>query len=114
MYIKSVELISHYSSFYLQGSSKELENLRVSEVWKQRGRAAILLKNLLVLTRKLETKSLPKTIETTSAIEKYAERMENELLAEFNAAYRENNFNLLNEIAIVLNRYNNGLNVIQS
>lgn len=114
MYIKSVELISHYSSFYSQGSSENLEKLRVSENWKPRARAAILVKNLLTLARKIETKSLPKTLTTTAAIEKYSENMENELLAEFNSAYRESNFDQLNEIAIILNHYNNGLNVIQS
>ncbi|SCV04116.1 LANO_0G08262g1_1 [Lachancea nothofagi CBS 11611] len=114
MYVKSVELISHYSAFHTKGISQELELLRTSRGWKPRTRAAILVKNLLVLTKKVETKSLLKTVETTNTIEKYADAMENEFLVEFNNAYRENDFDQLNEIAIILNRYNSGLNVIQS
>ncbi|SCU89508.1 LAME_0E03950g1_1 [Lachancea meyersii CBS 8951] len=114
MYVKSVELISYYSTFHTNGISQELETLRTSKNWKSRARASILVKNLLILTRKIETKSVPKTIETSAVIESYAEKMEKEFLAEFNTAYRENSFDQLTEIAIILNRYNNGLNVIQS
>lgn len=113
-YVRSVELISHYNSFYSQGSSVELEKLRVSKGWKSKARAAVLVKNLLALTRKIETKSLDKTLETTAIIEKYSETMENELLANFNTAYRDNDFNKLNEIALILNHFNGGVNVIQS
>ncbi|SCU81814.1 LADA_0C01222g1_1 [Lachancea dasiensis] len=114
MYIKSVELISHYSEFHTKGFSHELELLKGSRAWKSRARAAILAKNLLILAKKIETKSLPTTVATTTAIEKYAEDMENQFLVEFNSAYRDSDFEQLTEIAIILNRYNNGLNVIQS
>ncbi|CEP61453.1 exocyst subunit SEC10 LALA0_S03e03202g [Lachancea lanzarotensis] len=114
MYAKSVELISYYSAFHTDGVSSELEALRTSKNWKSRARASILVKNLLILTRKVETKSVPKTIETTALIEQYAQKLETEFLTEFNTAYRENDFDQLTEIAILLNRYNNGLNVIQS
>lgn len=114
VYVKSVELISQYSTFYTNNESTELERLRLSGDWRAKGRAAIMIKNLLSLARQVETKSLPRTVETTSIIEKYSEVMENELLASFSTAYRENDFTKLNEIALILNRFNGGLNVIQS
>ncbi|SCU96820.1 LAFA_0G08284g1_1 [Lachancea sp. 'fantastica'] len=114
MYAKSVELISYYAAFHADGLSSQLEALRTSKNWKSRARASILVKNLLILTRKVETKSVPRTIGTTALIEDYAQKLETEFLAEFNTAYRENDFDQLTEIAILLNRYNNGLNVIQS
>ncbi|AAS54361.2 AGL130Cp [Eremothecium gossypii ATCC 10895] len=113
-YVKSAELISFYKDFHLEGTSANLESLRTSSDWREKAQAAILVKQLLVLTRKIDTKSLPKTIETTSALEEYASAMETELLDSFNLAYRNNDFDKLNEIALILKHYNGGVNVIQS
>ncbi|AGO13740.1 AaceriAGL130Cp [[Ashbya] aceris (nom. inval.)] len=113
-YVKSAELISFYKDFHLEGTSAKLESLRTSSDWREKAQAAILVKQLLVLTRKIDTKSLPKTIETTSALEQYAAAMEKELLDSFNLAYRNNDFDKLNEIALILKHYNGGVNVIQS
>lgn len=113
-YIKSVELISHYNAFYTTGESKFLEDLRSSPNFQKKTQAALLVKNLLSLARKVETSSIPRTGETASTIEKYSEILETDLLESFNNAYRVNNFSQLNEIALILNNFNGGVNVIQS
>ncbi|CDH09858.1 related to Exocyst complex component SEC10 [Zygosaccharomyces bailii ISA1307] len=113
-YIKSVELISHYNAFYTTGESKFLEDLRSSPNFQKKTQAALLVKNLLLLARKVETSSIPRTVETASNIEKYSEILETDLLESFNNAYRVNNFSQLNEIALILNHFNGGVNVIQS
>ena len=113
-YIQSVELIRRYNDFYSMGKSDIVEQLRLSKNWKLNLKSVKLMKNLLILSSKLETSSIPKTINTKLVIEKYSEMMENELLENFNSAYRENNFTKLNEIAIILNNFNGGVNVIQS
>ncbi|AQZ17305.1 SEC10 (YLR166C) [Zygosaccharomyces parabailii] len=113
-YIKSVELISHYNAFYTTGESKFLEDLRSSPNFQKKTQAALLVKNLLLLARKVETSSIPRTVETASTIEKYSEILETDLLESFNNAYRVNNFSQLNEIALILNHFNGGVNVIQS
>ena len=96
------------------GKSEIVEQLRRSKNWKLNLKSVKLMKHLLILSSKLETNSIPKTINTKLVIEKYSEMMENELLENFNSAYRENNFTKLNEIAIILNNFNGGVNVIQS
>nr|CAI6661378.1 AAC_HP1_G0037360.mRNA.1.CDS.1 [Saccharomyces cerevisiae] len=101
-------------TFYSMGKSDIVEQLRLSKNWKLNLKSVKLMKNLLILSSKLETSSIPKTINTKLVIEKYSEMMENELLENFNSAYRENNFTKLNEIAIILNNFNGGVNVIQS
>lgn len=113
-YVNSVELISRYNEFYSAKESVYLEKLRCSNDSFNKLKAANLVKNLLVLSLKVETSSIPKTIETTQLIEKYSELMENDLLANFNSAYRDNNFSQLNEIALILNHFNGGVNVIQT
>lgn len=113
-YVKSVELITEYTNFYEFGNSKNIENLRISKNWKNKIQAATYIKNLLDLSRKIETTAIPKTSEITKTIEKYSEMMETSLLENFNSAYRENDFNQLNEIALILNHFNGGINVIQS
>ncbi|CCE62394.1 hypothetical protein TPHA_0C02410 [Tetrapisispora phaffii CBS 4417] len=113
-YIRSVELISYYDQFYGEGKSERLDQLLASNNKHNVSQAIMIVKNLLVLSRKIETKSLPKTGETNKLIEKYSETMENNLLESFNKAYRENNFSQLNEIALILNHFNGGVNVIQS
>lgn len=113
-YIKSVDLITEYSNFYSQGQSPTIENLRVSKNWRNKIQAATLVKNLIELSRKIETTSLPKTGEITQLIQKYSEMMETQLLTSFNTAYRQNDFNQLQEIALILNHFNGGVNVIQS
>ena len=113
-YIQSVELIRRYNDFYSMGKSEIVEQLRRSKNWKLNLKSVKLMKHLLILSSKLETNSIPKTINTKLVIEKYSEMMENELLENFNSAYRENNFTKLNEIAIILNNFNGGVNVIQS
>ncbi|CAR26897.1 hypothetical protein ZYGR_0I01690 [Zygosaccharomyces rouxii] len=113
-YIKSVELISHYNAFYATGASNFLEDLRTSPNFQKKRQAALLVKNLLSLARKVDTSSIPRTTETASTIEKYSELLETDLLEAFNNAYRVNNFSQLNEIALILNHFNGGINVIQS
>lgn len=113
-YIKSVELITQYNAFYAIGKSSYLETLRISTNWQKKTQAAILMKNLLALALKVETTSIPRTGEVASIIEKYSEMMETKLLESFNNAYRDNNFGQLNEIALILNHFNGGVNVIQS
>ncbi|GAV52887.1 hypothetical protein ZYGR_0AI01690 [Zygosaccharomyces rouxii] len=113
-YIKSVELISHYNAFYSTGESNFLEDLRTSPNFQKKRQAALLVKNLLSLARKVDTSSIPRTSETASTIEKYSELLETDLLEAFNNAYRVNNFSQLNEIALILNHFNGGINVIQS
>ena len=114
VYIKSVELVSQYHSFSVTGKSDHVENLLASPSLLSRSQAVIIVKNLLVLARKIETSSIPKSSNTTKIIEKYSESMENNLLENFNTAYRENNFTQLNEIAMMLDHFNGGVNVIQS
>lgn len=113
-YIKSVELITQYNEFYSKGKSLYFEQLRNSTDWNEKIQAATLMKNLLILAIKIETSSIPKTSQATKIIEKYSELMENQLLDNFNSAYRDNNFNKLNEIALILNHFNGGVNVIQN
>lgn len=114
VYIKSVQLIAQYNAFCAIGKSSYLESLRLSPSWQKKTQAAVLIKNLLALALKVETSSIPKTVEVASAITKYSEMMETNLLESFNGAYRENNFSQLNEIALILNQFNGGVNVIQS
>ncbi|QLL31904.1 hypothetical protein HG536_0C00710 [Torulaspora globosa] len=114
VYIKSVELIVQYNAFCALGKSSYLESLRLSPNWRKKAQAAVIIKNLLALAQKVETSSIPKTVEVASAITKYSEMMETSLLESFNKAYRENNFSQLNEIALILNQFNGGVNVIQS
>ncbi|CCH62385.1 hypothetical protein TBLA_0H00970 [Henningerozyma blattae CBS 6284] len=114
-YIKSIDLINQYNSFYVDDKvSDQLESLRTSPNWKKKLQAVILVKNVLILAHKIETNSLPKTSQTTQIIEEYAGLMENSLLENFNSAYRDNNFIQLNEIALILDHLNGGVNVIQS
>ncbi|AET39259.1 exocyst subunit SEC10 Ecym_4183 [Eremothecium cymbalariae DBVPG len=113
-YVKSVELVTYYNEFYTNKGSKKLEQLRTSLDWKQKAQAAVVVKQLLILARKIDTKSLSQSIETTTCIEKYSEVMETELLDNFNLAYRENDFDQLNEIAVILKHFNGGVNMIQS
>ncbi|KAL6945214.1 hypothetical protein ACO0QE_002662 [Hanseniaspora vineae] len=82
--------------------------------WKIGAKMATTLKNLLILAHKLETESLPKTVKTSKAIEDFAKNLESQLLENFNESYRANDFKKLNEIALILNYYNDGQNVIQS
>ena len=82
--------------------------------WKLGAKMATTLKNLLILAHKLETESLPKTVKTTKAIEEFAKNLESQLLENFNESYRVSDFKKLNEIALILNYYNDGQNVIQS
>ncbi|CCF59610.1 hypothetical protein KAFR_0H02010 [Kazachstania africana CBS 2517] len=113
-YIKSVELISQYNEFLINGQSKYIDDLRTSNIWSNNLKAVNLTKNLLILSTKLETNLIPKTLEISSSIQKYSEMLELDLLDQFNKAYQNNNFNQLNEIALILDHYNNGVNVIQS
>lgn len=113
-YIKSVELITQYHEFYANGGSSYLETLRLSSNWLKKTQAAILVKNLLVLAFKVETSSIKRTVEVAKLIEEYSEVMEKNLLESFNNAYRDNNFTQLNEIALILNQFNGGVNVIHS
>lgn len=113
-YAKSVELITQYNAFYTDGKSKYLEILRVSPNCHKKTQAAILVKSLLALAFKVETSSVPRTGQVAATIEKYSEMMETDLLDRFNNAYRDNNFSQLNEIALILNYFNGGVNVIQS
>lgn len=113
-YVKSVELVTEYNNFYQNGNSKNIEVLRTSKNWQNKIQAATIIKNLLELSKKIETTSIPRTSEITKLIEKYSEMMETNLLENFNAAYRQNDFNQLNEIALILNHFNGGINVIQS
>ncbi|SCV04703.1 LAMI_0H18404g1_1 [Lachancea mirantina] len=114
IYINSTDLLSHYSMFYQKGHSKELEALRRAEDWELKAKAATIMRNLLLLTKKIETRAMTRSLETTSNIEKRSEIMENELLIEFNSAYRQNDFEKLSRIALILDRLNGGVNVIQS
>lgn len=113
-YIKSIELIIQYNYFWKEGKSQYLDNLKNSKKLINRLNAAILMKNLLILSKKVETNSIESTKKATELIENYAEDMEKQMLTEFNNAYKDNNFNQLNEIALILNHYNGGINVIQS
>ncbi|CCK67963.1 exocyst subunit SEC10 KNAG_0A02740 [Huiozyma naganishii CBS 8797] len=112
MYSKSVELIKRYKEFSQFGQSKYIETLSGSTRWNDQIQAATLMKNLLVLAMKIETNSIQGTSDTTRAIEKYSEHLETNWLDQFNCAYRDNNFQRLNEIAMILNHFNGGINVI--
>ncbi|AMD19029.1 HBR128Cp [Eremothecium sinecaudum] len=113
-YMKAVEVMTYYNDFNEYGKSKKLEQLRTSSNFHDKLQAALLVKQLLSLSRKIDTKSLPKTIEVTAHIAKYSEEMEKNLLDSFNAAYRKNDFDKLKEIALILKHFNGGINVIQS
>ncbi|KAH3902045.1 related to Exocyst complex component SEC10 [Saccharomycodes ludwigii] len=114
-YVESVALLKYYQDFYENGESKALiSGFADSASWKVKAKVAVTVKNLLVITQKVETKTLPKTITTTKAIQKYAQDIENSLLDDFNKSYREKNYGKLKEIALVLNYYNSGENVIHS
>lgn len=115
LYIKSIDLINQYHYFYsTERVSNELENLRLSQDWKKKLQSVILVKNLIILSKKMQVDTIPKTFKITELIENYSGLMEKDLLEEFNNAYRENNFSKLNEIALILDQLNGGVNVIQS
>lgn len=113
-YIKSVELVTYYASIYETGKCEELNELLLSNDWKSMLCGSMVLKSLLSLAKKIDTRSMPKTLEVSSAIESLANSFEAQILSAFNEAYRENNFQHLSHLACVLNRYNNGVNVIKN
>lgn len=113
-YTKSVELINIYNEFLNHGQCQLLTSLIKSPQFNNQLYAAAIMKSLIVLSKKIETQSIPKTINVTKIIETLAETMETTWLDQFNHAYRDNNFNKLNEIAIILNKFNGGVNVISN
>lgn len=114
-YTKSVELVNIYNEFLeTNDSSPILTTLLKSPQFGNQLNAAAIMKSLIALAKKIETQSIPKTIDTTKRIEYIAESMENKWLEEFNHAYRDNDFTKLNEIAIILNKFNGGVNVISN
>lgn len=114
-YTKSVELLNIYNEFLeTNDSSPTLTTLLKSPQFGSQLNAAAIMKSLIALAKKIETQSIPKTIDTTKRIESIAETMENKWLEEFNHAYRDNDFTTLNEIAIILNKFNAGVNVISN
>ncbi|CAL9732769.1 exocyst complex component Sec10p [Monosporozyma unispora] len=114
-YTKSIELINIYNEFLETGqNSPMLTSLIKSPKFNNQLNAAAIMKSLIVLSKKIETQSIPKTIDTTKRIEYMAESMETTWLDQFNLAYRDNDFTKLNEIAIILNKFNGGVNVISN
>lgn len=113
-YIKSVELISYYASYLENGECQELNNLLTSTDTKKCAQGALILKSLLILTRRLDTKSVPKTLEVTQKIEQIASEFEESILHGFNEAYRENDFARLHQLAWILDVFNNGINIIKN
>ncbi|KAK5961508.1 exocyst subunit SEC10 PWA37_000871 [Arxiozyma heterogenica] len=114
-YTKSVELVNIYNEFLeTNDSSPTLAALLKSPHFGNQLNAAAIMKSLIALAKKIETQSIPKTIDATKRIESIAESMENKWLEEFNHAYRDSDFTKLNEIAIILNKFNAGVNVISN
>lgn len=114
-YTKSVELIKIYNEFLETGEdSPVLTSLIQSPHFNNQLNGAAIMKSLIVLSKKIETQSIPKTVDTTQRIESMAEAMETSWLDQFNLAYRDNDFTKLNEIAIILNKFNGGVNVISN
>ena len=109
-----MELISYYASFYENSKCDELDKLLASNDWKKVTQGALILKSLLFLAKKLDTKSMPKTLEVTDTIETVAISFESKILQGFNEAYRKNDFDHLNHLAWILDKYNNGVNVIKN
>lgn len=113
-YIKSVELISFYASFLEEGDCPELNKLLESSDKRDICQGALILKSLLILTKKLDTKSVPKTQEVTQIIEQLGTDFEVRILQGFNAAYRENDYSRLHQLAWILDTFNNGVNIIKN
>lgn len=114
-YTKSVELINIYNEFLETGdNSPTLTKLLDSPQFVNQLKAAATMKSLIVLARKIETQSIPNTLDTTKRIESTADSMENKWFEHFNRAYRDNDFTKLNEIAIILNKFNGGVNIISN
>ncbi|CDO94044.1 unnamed protein product [Kluyveromyces dobzhanskii CBS 2104] len=113
-YIKSVELVSYYASFLENGECPELNKLTSSSDKREVGQGAVILKSLLILTKKLDTKSVSKTQEVTRVIEQQATAFEDRILEGFNEAYRESDYTRLHELAWILDIFNNGVNIIKN
>lgn len=112
--METIFLIRAYHGFYTKEKYEPLETLRVSKNLDDRIKCAKTLSNLLILSKKIETKELPKTTKTVELIEKFAEIMETTLLRKFQLASEDIQYDMMKEIADILYEFNGSTSVIQA
>lgn len=104
-------LINCYLSFVKKGTSPELERMWKDGAAGQR-KCATYVRQLLVLASKIDT--VEACTRARSDIEKFAEKIEKDLLDVFDSAYRNADMLLMKESADILTDFNGGTNVIMA
>lgn len=110
----AIFLIRAYHGFFTKEQYQPLEDMRKSSDPEQKQECATIVANLINLARKIESEESPRTKNCTQLIEKYGESMERRLVALFEQAYENSNFDMMREIAKILFLYNGGGNVVQT
>lgn len=113
-YEKSVEssfLINSYLNLNKRGSSADLEKLWDSNIPSDKRKCANVVRQLQVLSRKLEDVDNGERARDT--VDKFAEKLERDLLNDFDNAYRSADLVAMKESADVLTDFNGGSSVVQ-
>lgn len=94
-----------------QGRSSKLDEIRDSRDWRQRLKAAAIVRDLFSISSELSS-------ETANAlklkVERYYEEMETDLLADFDEACQRNDVEDMNISARILTKFNGGQSCMQS
>lgn len=111
---ETIFLIRAYHGFYTKGKYDPLENLRTSRNFEDRAKCASTVKNLLTLSKKIDSPDIPKATKCVALVQKYSEVMERDLLTRFEVANEEADFDVMRDIAKVLFEFNGGATVVQT
>lgn len=111
---ETIFLIRAYHGFFTKQKYDPLENLRTSKTFEDRLNCAKTVNNLLTLAKKIESPEITRTSQCVQDIQKFSEVMERSLLSKFEVALENDEFEIMREIADILNEYNDGVSVIQT
>ncbi|KAL1919421.1 uncharacterized protein VTP21DRAFT_2114 [Calcarisporiella thermophila] len=101
------EVLEYYTDF-MRGGSKRLEQLRMGSGPDGQRKAAIIARRLNVISKDVGADG-----KTKSAIEKFCEVLEKDLLEDFDRAYRRGDAKIMAHCARTLQEFNGGRSCIQ-
>ncbi|KAK6455324.1 exocyst complex component SEC10 [Scheffersomyces xylosifermentans] len=112
--LETIFLIRAYHGFYTKEKYDPLETLRTSSKFEDKTKCAKTVRNLITLSKKIESPDLPKTTKCVQTIQSYSEMMERNLLNKFEVASEDHQFEIMRDIAKILFGFNGGANVVQT
>lgn len=111
---ETIFLIRAYHGFFTKQKYDPLEDLRTSKKYEDKLNCAKTVNNLLSLAKKIESPEIGRTSQCVKDIQKFSELMERALLSKFEVALENDEFEIMKEIADILDEYNDGVSVIQT